>query len=160
MRQFFPGALSLLERQCINMCHEYINRCRKLFSFSGICFSNRSSATYITYTVEYINIHGFYHVIPNLVVRNELNLDCWFCVVSWFARKLVYRRTQRIHKRLFSYRKKALKRKWSIGIKKIARQLQGILLASMQLSMPPTELRIKLNALHKINYCFHIIYNR
>ena len=29
------------------------------------------------YTVEYINIHGFYHVIPNLVVRNEPNLD-WF----------------------------------------------------------------------------------
>ena len=30
-----------------------------------------------SYTVEYINIHGFYHVIPNLVVRNEPNLD-WF----------------------------------------------------------------------------------
>ena len=29
------------------------------------------------YTVEYINIHGFYHVIPNLVVRNEPNLDCF-----------------------------------------------------------------------------------
>ena len=27
------------------------------------------------YTVEYFNIHGFYHVIPNLVVRNEPNLD-------------------------------------------------------------------------------------
>ena len=30
-----------------------------------------------SYTVEYINIHGFYHVIPNLVVRNKPNLD-WF----------------------------------------------------------------------------------
>ena len=29
------------------------------------------------YTVEYINIHGPYHVIPNLVVRNEPNLDCF-----------------------------------------------------------------------------------
>ena len=30
----------------------------------------------VAYTVEYINIHGFYHVIPNLVVRNKPNLDC------------------------------------------------------------------------------------
>ena len=30
-----------------------------------------------SYTVEYINIQGFYHVIPNLVVRNEPNLDCF-----------------------------------------------------------------------------------
>jgi len=28
-----------------------------------------------SYTVEYINIQGFYHVIPNLVVRNEPNLE-------------------------------------------------------------------------------------
>ena len=27
--------------------------------------------------MEYINIHGFYHVILNLVVRNEPNLDCF-----------------------------------------------------------------------------------
>ena len=26
---------------------------------------------------EYINIHGFYQVIPNLVVRNEPNLKCF-----------------------------------------------------------------------------------
>ena len=25
--------------------------------------------------MEYFNIHGFYHVIPNLVVRNEPNFD-------------------------------------------------------------------------------------
>ena len=30
-----------------------------------------------SYTVEYINIYGFYHVIPNLVVRNKPNLDCF-----------------------------------------------------------------------------------
>ena len=34
-------------------------------------------STAVLYTVEYIIIHGFYHVIPNLVVRNEPNLD-WF----------------------------------------------------------------------------------
>ena len=27
--------------------------------------------------MEYINIHGFYHVISNLVVRNKANLDCF-----------------------------------------------------------------------------------
>ena len=27
--------------------------------------------------MEYININGFYHVIPNIVVRNEPNLDCF-----------------------------------------------------------------------------------
>ena len=59
-----------------------LNRCRKLFSFSVIIMllSNRRDATYITYTVEYIIIHGFYnvnYVIPNLVVRNKPNLDCF-----------------------------------------------------------------------------------
>ena len=34
-------------------------------------------STVVLYTVEYINIHGFYHVIPNLVVRNEPSLDCF-----------------------------------------------------------------------------------
>ena len=29
------------------------------------------------YTVEYIIIHGFYHVIPKRVVRNKPNLDCF-----------------------------------------------------------------------------------
>ena len=91
------------------------------------------------YTVDYINMPGFYHVIPNLVVRNKPNLDCFqgkyrrsdavnigsVCLTvcgklvyrqaescgpnelwSWI---LVYRQTRRIHKRLYSYRKKALK---------------------------------------------------
>ena len=36
-----------------------------------------------SYTVEYLNIHGFYHVIPNLVVRNETNLDCFQGRYRW-----------------------------------------------------------------------------
>ena len=81
--------------------------------------------------MEYINIHGFYHVIPNLVVRNEPNLDCFqgnqgkyrrsdaenigsVCLmvrekIGLQTDRRTDRRTRRIHKRLFSYRKKALK---------------------------------------------------
>ena len=46
--------------------------------------ATRSSLSSECYTVEYINIHGFYHVIPNLVDRNEQNL-------KFFQRK--YRRS-------------------------------------------------------------------
>ena len=76
--------------------------------YANVCvWLHATRSTAVLYTVEYIIIHGFYHVIPNLVVRNEPNLDCFqrsidgamlkilvLCVL-WFARKLVYRRTDR-----------------------------------------------------------------
>ena len=58
------------------MCPEYINRCRKLFSFSVICCYQTGGAPHISRTLGNILIYiRFYHVIPNLVVRNEPNLD-------------------------------------------------------------------------------------
>ena len=46
--------------------------------YANVCvWLHETRSTAVLYTVEYINIHGFYHVIPNLVVRNEPNLDCF-----------------------------------------------------------------------------------
>ena len=158
----FPGALSLLERQWINVswiiligvvnyfhsvCSDHCDRCSYMrvtcrqwatrrdiitgascnsgkmlaasasysvgsltsLPYANVCvWLHATRSTAVLYTVEYINIHGFYHVIPNLVVRNEPNLDCFqgkrcdgamlkilVMCVSWFARKLVYRQTDR-----------------------------------------------------------------
>ena len=40
-----------------------------------IAGATRSSLSSECYTVEYIDIHGFYHVIPNLVNKNKPHLD-------------------------------------------------------------------------------------
>ena len=46
--------------------------------YANVCvWLHATRSTAVLYTVEYIIIHGFYHVIPNLVVRNEPNLDCF-----------------------------------------------------------------------------------
>ena len=49
------------EKHCANVC-VWLHATRRLVQ---------------PYTVEYFNIHSFYHVIPNLVVRNKPNLDCF-----------------------------------------------------------------------------------
>ena len=44
--------------------------------YANVCvWLHATRSTAVLYTVEYIIIHGFYHVIPNLVVRKEPNLD-------------------------------------------------------------------------------------
>ena len=44
--------------------------------YADVCvWLHATRSTAVLYTVEYIIIHGFYHVIPNLVVRNKPNLD-------------------------------------------------------------------------------------
>ena len=46
--------------------------------YANVCvWLHATRSTAVLYTVEYINKHGFYHVIPNLVVRNKPNLDCF-----------------------------------------------------------------------------------
>ena len=46
--------------------------------YANVCVClHATRSTAVLYTVEYINIHGFYHVIPNLVVRNKPNLVCF-----------------------------------------------------------------------------------
>ena len=90
--------------------------------------ATRSSLSSECYTVEYINIHGFYHVIPNLVDRNEPNLDCFQgkyrrsdaenigseCLmvrekIGLQTDRQTDRQTRRKHKRLFSDEEKSAK---------------------------------------------------
>ena len=76
MRRFFPGFCHYLEDNeliCVmNILIDVVDNNLMTCIMAG---ATRSSLSSECYTVEYFNIHGFYHVIQNLVDRNEPNLD-------------------------------------------------------------------------------------